>query len=57
MRVRPSVPLSDQGDWVPQFATSPAALEMYPEVEETTDEAAGPEEEADADPLIEEARY
>jgi MFS family permease len=57
MRVRPPVPLADQGDWVPQFATSPAALEMYPEVEETTDEAEGPDEEAEADPLIEEARY
>lgn len=34
MWVRPPVPLDEQGDWVPQFATSPAALEMYPEIEE-----------------------
>ncbi|MEE4302772.1 MAG: MFS transporter [Wenzhouxiangella sp.] len=34
MWVRPPVPLDEQGDWVPQFATSPAALEMYPEAEE-----------------------
>lgn len=34
MWVRPPVPLDEQGDWVPQFVTSPAALEMYPEAEE-----------------------
>ena len=34
MWVRPAVPLDEQGDWVPQFATSPAALEMYPEEDE-----------------------
>jgi MFS family permease len=34
MLVSPPVPAEDQGDWVPQFATSPAALEMYPEQEE-----------------------
>ena len=34
MIVSPPVPAADQGDWVPQFATSPAALEMYPEAEE-----------------------
>jgi MFS family permease len=34
MWVRPPVPLDEQGEWVPQFATSPAALEMYPEAEE-----------------------
>ncbi|MDZ7790753.1 MAG: MFS transporter [Xanthomonadales bacterium] len=39
MWMRPAVPLDEQGDWVPQFATSPAALEMYPE-EEDEEEAA-----------------
>jgi MFS family permease len=34
MIVSPPVPAEDQGDWVPQFATSPAALEMYPEGDE-----------------------
>ncbi len=33
MIVSPPVPAADQGDWVPQFATSPVALEMYPEEE------------------------
>ena len=33
MIVSPPVPAEDQGDWVPQFATSPVALEMYPEEE------------------------
>ncbi len=40
MIVSPPVPAEDQGDWVPQFATSPAALEMYPEGEEDTKEEA-----------------
>src|SRR6056297_347638 len=31
MAVSESVPLEDQGDYVPQFATSPAALEMHPD--------------------------
>lgn len=34
MWIRPPVPLDEQSDWVPQFATSPAALEMHPEAEE-----------------------
>ncbi|NEZ02734.1 MFS transporter [Wenzhouxiangella sp. XN201] len=34
MWVRPPVPLDDQGGWVPQFATSPAALEMHPDQED-----------------------
>lgn len=38
MWVRPPVPLEKQGDWVPQFATSPAALEMYPEPEDEGDD-------------------
>ncbi|WP_376693777.1 MFS transporter [Wenzhouxiangella sp. EGI_FJ10409] len=38
MWVRPPVPLDEQGDWVPQFATSPAALEMHPEADEEEDE-------------------
>lgn len=33
MRVRASVPIQDQGEFVPQFATSPAALEMHPDSE------------------------
>ncbi|QOC22807.1 MFS transporter [Wenzhouxiangella sp. AB-CW3] len=37
MLVSPPVPADDQGDWVPQFATSPAVLEMYPEQDETAD--------------------
>ena len=28
------IPTSEQGDWVPQFATSPVALEMHPGTEE-----------------------
>lgn len=41
MTVRKAVPLADQGEYVPQFATSPAALEMYPEEEQAaaSDEA------------------
>lgn len=38
MFVSPAVPAEAQGDWVPQFATSPAALEMYPEEESEEDE-------------------
>ncbi|NBB93057.1 MAG: MFS transporter [Gammaproteobacteria bacterium] len=37
---RPAVPLDEQGEWVPQFATSPAALEMYPEPEDQDDSLA-----------------
>lgn len=40
---RGPVPLDKQGEWVPQFATSPAALEMYPEQEEEESEAASGE--------------
>jgi MFS family permease len=39
MIVSPPVPAADQGDWVPQFATSPVALEMYPEDDEWEEEA------------------
>lgn len=42
MRTSPAVPAVDQGDFVPQVATSPAALEMYPELDE--------EDMPDADP-------
>ena len=31
MAVSESVPMEDQGDFVPQFVTSPAALEMHPD--------------------------
>ncbi|MDT8450963.1 MAG: MFS transporter [Wenzhouxiangellaceae bacterium] len=31
MAVSEAIPVEDQGTFVPQFATSPAALEMYPE--------------------------
>lgn len=48
MRVRPPVPLDEQGDWVPQFATSPAALEMYPELEEEVPESDASERFTDA---------
>ncbi len=34
MTVSPPIRAEDQGDWVPQFVTSPAALEMHPEHEE-----------------------
>lgn len=40
---RDPVPLDEQGDWVPQFATSPAALEMYPEQEDEEAESASGE--------------
>jgi len=45
MWIRPPVPLDEQGDWVPQFATSPAALEMHPEAE---DEESGAEDTSEA---------
>ena len=39
MSVSRPVPMDEQADFVPQFATSPAALEMHPEVEgETPDD-------------------
>jgi len=31
---RGPVPMEEQGDWVPQFMTSPAALEMHPDQED-----------------------
>lgn len=34
MSVSEAIPMDDQGDFVPQFATSPAALEMHPEAHE-----------------------
>jgi len=44
MAVCASVPLAEQGDFVPQFATSPVALEMHPdEVVESADEPAAAE--------------
>ncbi|MDT8410081.1 MAG: MFS transporter [Wenzhouxiangellaceae bacterium] len=33
MRVSESIPIEDQSDFVPQFVTSPAALEMHPDLE------------------------
>lgn len=36
MSVSEAIPVEDQGTFVPQFATSPAALEMYPEEEPET---------------------
>ena len=38
MSVSDPLPMADQGDFVPQFATSPAALEMHPEADEASDE-------------------
>ncbi|NKI35230.1 MFS transporter [Wenzhouxiangella sp. XN79A] len=35
MTVTRPIPMDEQADFVPQFATSPAALEMHPEVEES----------------------
>ncbi|RFF27315.1 MULTISPECIES: MFS transporter [unclassified Wenzhouxiangella] len=51
MWVRPPVSRDNQGEWVPQFATSPAALEMLPDQEDETkttgeDIEAGPREDA-----------
>lgn len=48
MWIRSSVPLDEQGDWVPQFATSPAALEMYPEGGEAEYDDDADEVDADA---------
>ena len=39
MVVSEAVPVEQQNDYVPQFATSPAALEMYPEEAAPADEA------------------
>lgn len=38
MMVSEPIPLDQQGEWVPQFATSPAAVEMYPEPGDDDDE-------------------
>ena len=39
MMISEAVPLEDQGEFVPQFATSPVALEMHPdEIAEQSDE-------------------
>lgn len=47
MTVSQAIPMDEQGDFVPQFATSPAALEMHPEAEaQETD----PDPNADPDP-------
>lgn len=43
MRVRPSVPADEKGDWVPQFVTSPAVLEMHPEQEDEADDESAAE--------------
>lgn len=42
MAVSEAMPLEDQGDFVPQFATSPAALEMHPEEIESQGDATPP---------------
>lgn len=34
MQISPAIPPENQGEWVPQFVTSPAALEMHPEQHE-----------------------
>ncbi|SRR6056297_155079 len=38
MSVSKPIPMAEQGDFVPHFATSPAALEMHPEVEEEAED-------------------
>lgn len=49
MAVSDAVPMEDQGDFVPQFATSTAAIEMHPEVESEA-EAANDDIETEAEP-------
>ncbi|MBS3746297.1 MAG: MFS transporter [Wenzhouxiangellaceae bacterium] len=39
MTVSAPIPVAEQAEFVPQFATSPAALEMYPEEAEDADDA------------------
>lgn len=48
MRVRGAIPVAEQGDFVHQFATSPAVLEMLPDAE--TDEDLDPESGGDPGP-------
>lgn len=43
MTVGQPVALADQSDYVPQFATSPAVLEMHPDADEETPDAADAE--------------
>jgi MFS family permease len=51
MTVGQPVALEDQSDYVPQFATSPAVLEMHPDADEETPDAADTEsDEALAEP-------
>lgn len=45
--VSETVPMEEQGEYLPQFATSPAAIEMYPEEEEPGD---GREDTGDDEP-------
>ncbi len=52
MAVSESLPMADQGDFVPQFATSPAALEMHP----GSVAVAEPESDADSAPNVSGAR-
>jgi len=40
MAITKTIPVEDQGEYVPQFATSPAALEMLPEAGEADGETA-----------------
>jgi len=47
MSVSAPVAAEEQGDFVPQFATSPVALEMYPEPEDETEGEPLPENAAD----------
>lgn len=42
MTITPAIPVEDQAEFVPQFATSPAALEMLPEAPDPDEQA--PEE-------------
>lgn len=46
MSVSAPVAAEDQGDFVPQFATSPVALEMHPEQVDDFEEGSGDENEA-----------
>ncbi|AKS40638.1 MFS transporter [Wenzhouxiangella marina] len=45
MRIRPALPTEQQSEWVPQFATSPAVLEMHP------DSVEGPESPPEGDTM------
>ena len=46
MSVSAPVAAEDQGDFVPQFATSPVALEMHPEQVDDIEEGSGDSNEA-----------